>query len=77
MALPAFGIDSLVKMDLSSLNEYFANFARYIQDAPLNGPHYAIRVGTRNLYDNDTDELRKKFIRRVGTFKMRRAKGQI
>ena len=77
MALPAVGIDTLVKMELSSLNEYFANFARYLPDAPSNGPRYAILVGSRSLYDNDTYELRKKFIRRVGTLKMRHTKGQI
>jgi hypothetical protein len=59
MALPT--ISNLESMNSGSLWAAFARLARYIPDAPVQGPLYAVRVGSKTLYDNDTMELYKKF----------------
>jgi hypothetical protein len=33
----------------------------YIEDAPKNGPHYAISLGSDLIFDDDTYDLRVKF----------------
>jgi hypothetical protein len=57
MALPAKALDDILAMDKEGLEEYFMEFAQYMEDSP-NKP-YVIRVGSKTLSSDDTMDLRK------------------
>lgn len=49
------------------VQEYFELYARYFEDAPKTP--YAIRVGSKTLFSDDTYELRQKLGRLFGVLK--------
>lgn len=59
MALPSLPLETVRKMDKSERAEYFETYERYFSDAPQKP--YAIRVGSRTLFSNDTYDLRQQF----------------
>lgn len=63
MALPALSLEEVVVMDASQRLTYFTTYARHT-DAPK--LRYAVRVGSRTFYSNDTWELRQKMEAYVG-----------
>lgn len=74
MALPALSTELLITMKKHELLSYFMDYARRIPDAPRSGPFYAIRVGSKTLFDNDTYELRKKFFNHIAVARMNAAR---
>jgi hypothetical protein len=60
MALPALDLETVRKMDKAGRTGYFENYARYSEDSPC-CLHYAIRVGSKTLFSEDTADLRQKF----------------
>jgi len=59
MALPALPLEAVRIMDKHERTSYFETYARYSEDSPLTP--YAIRVGSKSLFSNDTADLRQKF----------------
>lgn len=52
-----------------SIHDYFCHYACYLPDAPLKC--YAVRIGSKTLFAEDTMELRKMFGRMIGDLKRR------
>lgn len=66
MALPApLSPSELTKLDKEGLWMYFCQNARYT-DSPDCRYQYAIRLGSKTIWSNDTYDLREKFVRAVG-----------
>ena len=59
MALPAQTFAQVKAMSPSGRTSYFQTYGRYFPDSP-NKP-YAIRVGSKTFFSNDTMDLRKQF----------------
>ena len=62
-------LDDILVMDKGQLEEYFMEFARFVDDAPAHP--YAIRVGSKTLFSDDTMELRREFEAHVRKLKRR------
>lgn len=73
MALLAKPLDELIARDETGLRAYFDQYAAYIPDAPENGPHYGIRLGSTAYYSNDTLDLWNQFRLAVALARRRRA----
>jgi hypothetical protein len=69
MAIPALSLDQVLAMDVSA---YFEQYARYFADSP-NAP-YAIRIGSKTLFSNDTMDLRQKLTRLLAAEKRKRTR---
>jgi hypothetical protein len=69
MASPAKLLDDVLAMDNERLEEYFMEYAQYMEDSP-NKP-YVIRVGSKTLFSDDTMDLRKQFEAHVRKLKRR------
>jgi hypothetical protein len=69
MALPAKPLDDILGMDKSRLEEYFMEYAQYMEESP-NKP-YVIRVGSRTLLSDDTMDLRRQFEAHIRKLKRR------
>ena len=41
-------------------------------DAPVDGPLYAIRLGSKTLYANDTYDLRAEFVRKIAALRRKK-----
>ena len=68
--LPALDRDTILEMNHVERERYFMEYARYRPDAPR--LKYAIRIGSRALYSEDTYDLRMRFEGMIR--KMRRAR---
>lgn len=72
MALPCLPTEDILILDRKRRFEYFCEFSRYIEDAPqMRGHQYAIRVGSKTFYSDDTRDLRDKFDRHIAVLKRR------
>ncbi len=70
MALPAEPLEALLTLDKAGRDTYFENYARYNDHSPPGrGCAYAIRVGSRTLWSDDTYELKIQFIRALAAIK--------
>ena len=69
MALPAKPLDEIFAMDENRLEEYFMEYAGYMEESS-NKP-YVIRVGSKTLFSDDTIDLRKQFEVHVRNLKRR------
>jgi hypothetical protein len=66
MALPALPTDQLLAMKRAQLLEYFCDYARRNEDVAIGrGFKYAIRVGSKTLWSDDTYELRSLFEKQI------------
>jgi hypothetical protein len=59
MALKALDLNTVKAMDAERRTAYFEKYAGYFPENPR--LRYAIRVGSKTLFSNDTLELRLKF----------------
>jgi hypothetical protein len=72
MAMPGLPIEDVIRLKTRDLFEYFCDNARYLPAAPAGrGYSYAIRLGSKTLFSDDTYDLRLKFNRAVGVARRR------
>lgn len=74
MALPFLSTELLITMKQRELTSYFMDYARRIREPAKCGPFYAIRVGSKTLFANDTHELRKKLGNHIAAARMNAAR---
>lgn len=59
MAIPSLPVEQVRAMNAKQRTEYFEEYARYFSDS--SAAPYAIRIGSKTLFSDDTYDLRKKF----------------
>jgi hypothetical protein len=59
MAPHAKSFEEVKALDAGGRTDYFEEYAGYFPDSPVTP--YAIRVGSRTLFSNDTHDLREQF----------------
>ncbi len=70
MALPALGVEEIVKFTSKQLTAYFMEYARSNEDVRVGrGYKYAVRVGSKTLWSDDTYDLRVKMVAYVKNLK--------
>jgi hypothetical protein len=69
MALPALATSDLLRMNKDEQFEYFCSYARFDPTSPQKP--YAIRIGGKSLFSDDTMELRRMFNKAVGLLRRR------
>ena len=72
MALRGVPIEQAVLCTKSELFDLFCEYAGYFEDSPQTP--YAISMGSRTLFSEDTADLRRQFNRRVGILKRKQAR---
>ena len=65
MELPALNLKEVLALDTEGRNLYYADYSRERPDA-VPCQRFAIRVGSKTLYSDDTYDLRVRFNRYLG-----------